>query len=268
MHKKNLLEASYNKVVATTDGSEEAQDILNNFIKANTRNYPDLIADMSLMIQDDLCIVRSYGDQELIAASICSPSYWNVQSKIGKSLHNIHGPVLTLNEKIGERISKFIRQSPVMKPFKRQNWLIHGDTDRFHLREEGGLNSNPETWFIRSEKETLCRFHEKYSLFTINLMFQPLKAIFKFPKARNDLIESIKTFDDDEIEFEGNDIELSTERYSELAASEEVILTVASNGQGKRSSAYEYRTTNRGGKGVIAIKMTKDHGDLVAPDLP
>jgi len=70
--------------------------------------------------------------------------------------------------------------------------------------------------------------------------------------------------DDDEIEFEGNDIELSTERYSELAASEEVILTVASNGQGKRSSAYEYRTTNRGGKGVIAIKMTKDHGDLVA----
>ena len=39
--------------------------------------------------------------------------------------------------------------------------------------------------------------------------------------------------DDDEIEFEGNDIELSTERYSELAASEEVILTVASNGQGK-----------------------------------
>ena len=202
-HKKNLLEASYNKVVATIDGAEEAQDILNNSIKANTKNYPDLIADMSLMIQDDLCIVRSDGDQELIAACVCSPSYWNVQSKIGKSLHNIHDPVSTLNEKIGERISKFIRQSPVMKPFKRQNWLVHGDTDRFHLREEGDLNPNPKTWFIRSEKETLCRFHEKYSLFTINLMFQPLHAIFKFPKARNDLIESIKTFDDDEIEYFG-----------------------------------------------------------------
>ena len=67
---------------------------------------------MSLMIQDDLCIVRSDGDQELIAACVCSPSYWDVQSKIGKSLHNIHDPVSTLNEKIGERISKFIRQSP------------------------------------------------------------------------------------------------------------------------------------------------------------
>ena len=70
--------------------------------------------------------------------------------------------------------------------------------------------------------------------------------------------------DDDDLDFEGNDIELSSERYSELAASEEIILTVASNGQGKRSSAYEYRTTNRGGKGVIGIKMTKSHGDLVA----
>ena len=70
--------------------------------------------------------------------------------------------------------------------------------------------------------------------------------------------------DDEDLDFEGNDIELSTERYSELAASEEIILTVASNGQGKRSSSYEYRTTNRGGKGVIGIKMTKSHGDLVA----
>ena len=70
--------------------------------------------------------------------------------------------------------------------------------------------------------------------------------------------------EDDEIEIEGNDIELSTERYSELAANEEIILTVASNGQGKRSSAYEYRTTNRGGKGVIGIKLTKSHGDLAA----
>ena len=70
--------------------------------------------------------------------------------------------------------------------------------------------------------------------------------------------------EEDEVGIDGDDIELSTERYSELAASEEIILTIASNGQGKRSSAYEYRTTNRGGKGVIGIKLTKSHGDLVA----
>ena len=202
-HKINLLNNRYEDVIGATSDAAEAQEILGKKFNIKKRKYPDLIADISLVIQDDLCLLRSSGNQELLAASVCSPSYWNVKTKIGKPLNEIHKPVTTLNEKIGERISKFVRQSPVMKPFKRQNWLVHGDTDRFHLREEGDLNSNPETWFIRSEKETLCRFHEKYSLFTINLMFQPLQAIFKFPKARNDLIESIKTFDDDEIEYFG-----------------------------------------------------------------
>ena len=49
IHKKNLLEASYNKVVATIDSSEEAQNILDKYIKANTKNYPALKADMRLM---------------------------------------------------------------------------------------------------------------------------------------------------------------------------------------------------------------------------
>ena len=95
--------------------------------------YNDLIADMSLLIQDDLCLIRAKGDQELLAASICSPSYWNVKSKIGKPLREIHHPVTTLNEKIGDRISTFIKQAPLMKPFARQNWLIHGDTKGFIL---------------------------------------------------------------------------------------------------------------------------------------
>tara|TARA_B100000963_G_scaffold100222_1_gene86666 strand:+ start:103 stop:2787 length:2685 start_codon:yes stop_codon:yes gene_type:complete len=66
------------------------------------------------------------------------------------------------------------------------------------------------------------------------------------------------TYDDDV------GIELSTERYAELAAKEEVILTVASNGQGKRTSSYEYRLTNRGGKGVISMMLTKSNSDMVS----
>ena len=91
-----------------------------------------------------------------------------------------------------------------------------------------------------------------------------LRAYLKMSSMMRKATTDDSNDDDDDLDFEGNDIELSTERYSELAASEEIILTVASNGQGKRSSAYEYRTTNRGGKGVIGIKMTKSHGDLVA----
>ena len=45
---------------------------------------------------------------------------------------------------------------------------------------------------------------------------------------------------------------------------ESSVLVVAENGYGKRSSIDQYRITNRGGKGVIGITLTKAHGEVVA----
>ena len=55
--------------------------------------------------------------------------------------------------------------------------------------------------------------------------------------------------DDDEAVAEAA---LSAERIAELGAAEEFILTIADDGMGKRSSAYDYRVTGRGGKGLVA----------------
>ena len=70
-----------------------------------------------------------------------------------------------------------------------------------------------------------------------------------------------------EIEDEGEevgDVQLSTERYAELGALEQFVLTVSENGYGKRSSAYEYRTSGRGGKGIIGMVVNERNGPLVA----
>ena len=83
-----------------------------------------------------------------------------------------------------------------------------------------------------------------------------LKASSIMRRAKDDTEESIA---DEDIS-----LELSTERYAELAAKEQIILTVASNGQGKRTSSYEYRLTNRGGKGVISMMLTKSNSDMVS----
>ena len=48
---------------------------------------------------------------------------------------------------------------------------------------------------------------------------------------------------------------LSPERIVELGAAEEFILTLTDDGQGKRASAYDYRVTGRGGKGLIAHRI-------------
>jgi DNA gyrase subunit A len=59
-------------------------------------------------------------------------------------------------------------------------------------------------------------------------------------------------------------IQLSQERYAEMSALEQVVLTVSVNGFGKRTSSYEYRTTGRGGKGIVAMSVNNRNGKLVA----
>jgi DNA gyrase subunit A len=57
---------------------------------------------------------------------------------------------------------------------------------------------------------------------------------------------------------------LSPERFAEMAEKEQFVLTVTANGYGKRSSAYEYRRTNRGGQGITNIVASERNGDVVA----
>lgn len=57
---------------------------------------------------------------------------------------------------------------------------------------------------------------------------------------------------------------LSMERYTEMSAQEQFILTLSEKGYGKRTSSYEYRITGRGGKGITAMAVNSRNGELVA----
>jgi DNA gyrase subunit A len=58
--------------------------------------------------------------------------------------------------------------------------------------------------------------------------------------------------------------DISVQRFTELQAAEQFILTVTEKGYGKRSSAYEYRITSRGGSGIINIETTAKNGNVSA----
>ncbi|MCK5711560.1 MAG: DNA gyrase subunit A, partial [Hyphomicrobiaceae bacterium] len=62
----------------------------------------------------------------------------------------------------------------------------------------------------------------------------------------------------------GGTAELTPERFAELGAKEQFVLTVSEKGYGKRSSSYEYRTSGRGGKGIVAMVVNERNGPLVA----
>ncbi|MGV7217605.1 DNA gyrase subunit A [Bradyrhizobium sp. UFLA05-112] len=69
---------------------------------------------------------------------------------------------------------------------------------------------------------------------------------------------------DAEAEETSGSFQLPQERYVEMSAAEQVVLTVSVNGYGKRTSSYEYRTTGRGGKGIVAMSVNNRNGNLVA----
>tara|TARA_B100000925_G_scaffold238903_1_gene187939 strand:- start:166 stop:2889 length:2724 start_codon:yes stop_codon:yes gene_type:complete len=55
---------------------------------------------------------------------------------------------------------------------------------------------------------------------------------------------------------------LSDEKYAEMGASEQFILSISNNGYGKRTSTFEYRVTGRGGKGIIAMVVNDRNGNI------
>jgi DNA gyrase subunit A len=69
---------------------------------------------------------------------------------------------------------------------------------------------------------------------------------------------------DDAEEAEGANFSLSQERYAEMSAQEQCILTLSEKGYGKRTVSYEYRITGRGGKGITAMAVNNRNGKLVA----
>jgi DNA gyrase subunit A len=86
-------------------------------------------------------------------------------------------------------------------------------------------------------------------------------------KVRDDYLRAaaaLRRAAEDEGEVETAPAQLSPTIFAELAENEQFILTMTEKGYGKRSSAYEYRITGRGGKGIANIEVTERNGLVVA----
>jgi DNA gyrase subunit A len=73
--------------------------------------------------------------------------------------------------------------------------------------------------------------------------------------------DEVETDEDEGVVAEGT---LSPERFAEMRASEDLILTITESGSGKLSSSHDYPVRGRGGMGVMAIDKAMRGGPLVA----
>ncbi len=73
----------------------------------------------------------------------------------------------------------------------------------------------------------------------------------------------VAAVDDAEESSEGA-VDLSPEKFGQMQAKEQFVLTISEKGFGKRSSSYEFRTSGRGGKGIVAMVVNDRNGRLIA----
>ena len=63
----------------------------------------------SLEVADDLVVIQSddQGEYRLVSASLCSPSEWRLEEKLGATMAEVHGPIPRLSNEIGDQIDRF-----------------------------------------------------------------------------------------------------------------------------------------------------------------
>ncbi len=87
------------------------------------------------------------------------------------------------------------------------------------------------------------------------------KGIKGIELASNDQIVSLSVINNDKIKKNGKK---SKDEKSELTAKEKFVLSISENGYGKKTSHFDYRVTNRGGKGIIGIVNSPRNGNITS----
>ena len=136
------------------------------------------IQTASLWVQDDLCLLQASPEgYRLTAASLCSPSYWHLEDKIGKTLNDIHAPVPGYTQTLSSPVNHFFDRLEADHPVWRANWSVTahpGLMQRFDPPSPGDPEHDP-LW-LRVERQTLTRLPDTRAVcFTIRIHRYPLK---------------------------------------------------------------------------------------------
>ena len=176
------------------------------------------------LVQEDLVLMRRGAEHwRLAAAVLCFPSAWRLGDKIGRPMHEVHGPVpgfgaATRNAGMIERMFDNLR--PEM-PVIRWNWSLFGDARLHHPEaahpDRPRFGQNAETAFLRVERQTLRRLPVSGDiLFTIRIYVDPIAALGRNDDGRVTAAAIVRHLDELSVEQLG---------YKGLLREREVLVT-------------------------------------------
>lgn len=122
----------------------------------------------------------------MVGACVCDPSWWDPGSKLGKPIEEIHAPVPTLNETLGDRIRTFLERLPVGVTLVRENWGLAAVPDRnLHPaldRPRLGPESRAATTWLRVEHQAFRALPSTGGVaFLIALTVHPVAELMRDP---------------------------------------------------------------------------------------
>jgi hypothetical protein len=127
--------------------------------------------------------------------SVCFPNRWDLRSKLGRTLAEVHAPVPRLNDQLERPIARFLDHLRPDRGYWRLGWGIIDVVDRYtppdRPRPAPGA-VGPLARFVRVERETLRRFPATNCvLFTIRTYVRPLSAVAADPGVAARLAEQV-----------------------------------------------------------------------------
>ena len=161
------------------------------------------------LVPEDLVLLVERGGRLVFGAgSVCFPNRWDLRSKIGLTLSEVHRPVALLNEQLEAPIDGFFARLTPARSFWRLGWGVLDTQDWYTPTDGTGaarpIAPAPEQLFLRVERETLRRFPRTNAvLFTIRTYVTPIPAVAgdagvagRLADALDALPESVRTYKD------------------------------------------------------------------------
>lgn len=160
------------------------------------------------LVQEDLCLMQhdpTSGIYRLVAASLCFPSRWRLQEKLGHSLATIHEPTPHYRETLATPMDRAFDKLKAERPVWRLNWSVVDDGTLFQPTGHGRTdyetditaeNAGDKLW-LRIERQTLRRLPQSNDiLFTIRVYSNPLHTLRDKPEIAQQLAAAIAGLDE------------------------------------------------------------------------
>ncbi len=163
-------------------------------------NAEDLsLSNSQYWVQEDICILQADKNQyRLTAASVCSPSNWALEEKIGRTVDEIHDPVPGYQDILAQRVNRLLSGLKAEKPMLRFNWSLQPGNELLWRNDLEAANGDTNTYW-RVERQTLVKLPETDAVaFGIRIFLHPLDELGQgksdIEKVASRLPQSEKTY--------------------------------------------------------------------------